>query len=54
MKDLIAPSQGTQGETGTGIGLKLCKQLLDRNGGEISVESKKGSGTTVRFSVFVG
>jgi signal transduction histidine kinase len=50
-KDLVTPSQGTQGETGSGLGLMLCKQLLDRSGGEITVESKAGNGTTVRFSI---
>ena len=51
LKDMVTPSQGTQGETGSGIGLKLCKQLLDRNGGEICLESQVGTETTVRFSV---
>ena len=42
---------GTEGETGTGIGLFVSKQLVDRMGGEITIESQKGIGTTVRFSV---
>jgi signal transduction histidine kinase len=51
LKDMVVPSQGTQGETGSGIGLMLCKQLIDRNGGEIIVESQVGIGTTVKFSI---
>jgi len=42
---------GTDGETGTGIGLFVSKQLMDRIGGEITIESVRGEGTTVRFSV---
>lgn len=44
-------SSGTGGETGTGIGLFVSKQLLDKTGGNIRVESVLGEGTTVRFSV---
>ena len=46
-----ASSSGTGGETGTGIGLFVSKQLLDKTGGAIRVESMLGEGTTVRFSV---
>ena len=44
-------SSGTGGETGTGIGLFVSKQLLDKMGGAIRVESVYGEGTTVRFSI---
>lgn len=44
-------SNGTGGETGTGIGLFVSKQLLDKTGGNIRVESVLGEGTTVRYSV---
>lgn len=44
-------SSGTGGETGTGIGLFVSKQLLDKTGGAIRVESVLGEGTTVRFSL---
>jgi len=39
-------STGTTGETGTGMGLVICKELVDRQGGTISVESAEGKGTT--------
>lgn len=42
---------GTDGEKGTGLGLLLCKELLERNGGAITVESAVGCGTTFRFTL---
>ena len=36
---------------GTGLGMSICKDLLNLMGGEITVESKKGTGTTVSFKV---
>lgn len=37
---------GTRGEKGTGLGLILCKELIQINKGEITVESKTGQGST--------
>ncbi|MDX2304683.1 MAG: tetratricopeptide repeat-containing sensor histidine kinase [Microscillaceae bacterium] len=37
---------GTAGEKGTGLGLLLCEEMISRNGGEISVNSIPGEGTT--------
>ncbi len=37
---------GTQQETGTGLGLKICKELIELNNGEITVKSVLGEGST--------
>lgn len=36
---------------GTGLGLVLCKEFVEKNGGSIWVESQKGSGTTFKFTL---
>jgi signal transduction histidine kinase len=42
---------GTAREKGIGLGLRLCKEFVARNGGRLSFESKLGSGSTFRFTV---
>jgi len=37
---------GTKMEKGTGIGLVLCKDLIDKNGGTLQVETEFGKGST--------
>ncbi len=44
-------TDGTMGEKGTGLGLLLSKELVQRQGGEIHATSKPGEGSTFAFTV---
>ena len=53
-KEIVRSGQGTAGETGTGLGLLVCRQLLSHNKGSMRIESREGEGTIVKFSVNKG
>lgn len=42
---------GTANETGTGLGLIICREFAERNGGSISAESEENVGTTFTFTM---
>lgn len=49
--DRRATTNGTAGERGSGLGLLLCRDLVERQGGELKVESAVDHGTTFHFTL---
>ncbi len=43
--------KGTEGEPSTGLGLILCKEFIEKQGGSVRVESKEGEGSTFIFTL---
>jgi signal transduction histidine kinase len=42
---------GLSNEKGSGLGLMLCKEFIEKNGGEITITSEPQKGTTITFSL---
>jgi PAS domain S-box-containing protein len=49
--DKVESTPGTAKETGTGLGLILCKELVEKQNGKMWVESKEDEGTTFYFTL---
>ncbi len=42
---------GTERESGLGLGLRICREFVEKNGGTIRAESTLGQGTTIHFTL---
>ncbi len=49
--DLKHSTPGTNNESGTGLGIVLCKELVNKSDGELFVKSEVGVGTTFSFTL---
>lgn len=50
-KNLMPASEGTNQEKGSGLGLILCREFTEKNGGTIRAESEPGKGTVITFTL---
>ncbi|MDY6801190.1 MAG: ATP-binding protein [Bacteroidota bacterium] len=53
--DTNISTQGTDDETGTGLGLIIAREFVEQNGGEISVSSQEGKGSefTIKLPAYI-
>lgn len=49
--EVFKSATGTSGEKGSGLGLQLVKDFVEKNGGKLHIESKEKQGTTMCFTI---
>ena len=51
LREELISTYGTNQEKGTGLGLMLCKEFVEKNGGKLSIASQEGMGSTFSFTI---
>ena len=47
-------TDGTKGEKGSGLGLKICNEIIQTNNGWMKIESESGTGSTILMGIKAG
>jgi len=49
--DLFMQGSGTDPESGTGMGLAICRKIVEQHGGTIDIDSEAREGTEIAFTI---